>query len=218
MTVQRQIPTLLLVMAVSTIALGQNPLSSLGDPGEAKFRRALDLRLPQASLTDATRFVLNHSVVAVPLLLTAVKEDLIAGLGDSSSISRLTEMIAYAATSDSIDAIAELCMNQEERFSPLVPRVLNHAITRKREFEVAAYAADKYPTLRKYVREWLEENLTLPISEELLAQSVLKQEAAGDRNPEDFLVPLLTPARSEHFKTTLEDVRAIERKRTRRVQ
>jgi hypothetical protein len=64
----------------------------------------------------------------------------------------------------------------------------------------------------------LEENLALPLSEELLAQSVLKHEAAGDRNPKDFLLPLLTERRREHFKTTLENVRAIEREKAQRRQ
>ena len=206
------------LLAISTAAFGQNPMTSVADSGEAKFRQAIELRLPPLSLTDATRFVLNHSAVAIPLLRNAIEEDLNAGLGDASSVPKLAEMIAYAANADAVDAIAELCATHEERFSPMVNRVLNHAVTRKREFEVAAYAAENYPVLRKYVGDWLEGNLVLPLSEELLAQSVLKHEAAGDRNPKDFLLPLLTNRRREHFKTTLENVRAIEQDKAQRRQ
>ena len=206
------------LLAISAAAFGQNPMASATNSGEAKFRQAVELRLPPQSLTDGTRFVLNHSAVAIPLLRNAIEEDLNAGLGDSGSVPKLAEMIAYAANSDAVDAIAELCATHEERFSPMVSRVLNHAITRKREFEVGAYAAEHYPLLRKYVGDWLEGNLALPLSEELFAQCVLKHEAAGDRNPKDFLLPLLSDRQREHFKTTLENVRAIELEKAQRRQ
>jgi hypothetical protein len=124
-------------------------------------------------------------------------------------------MIAYAANSDAMDAVAELCATHEEQFSPLISRVLNHAVTRKREFEVAAYAAEGYPALRKYIAEWLATNMALPLSEEILARIVLKHEAAGDRNPKDSLLPLLSEDRREHFSATLDTVRAIEREKTK---
>jgi hypothetical protein len=127
-------------------------------------------------------------------------------------------LIAYAANADAIDATAELCATDENRFSPLVKRVLNHAISRKREFEVAEYTAEHYPTLRKYVGEWLEENLALPLSDELLAQSVLRHEAAGDRSPADSLLPLITERQREQFTTTLESVRSAEREKANRRQ
>jgi hypothetical protein len=206
------------LLTISAAAFGQNPMASAVDSGEVTFRQAVELRLPPLSLTDATRFVLNHSAVAIPLLQNAIEEDLNAGLGESRSVPKMVEMIAYAGNADAVDAIAELCGTHEERFSPMVSRVLNHAITRKREFEVAAYAAENYPLLRKYVGDWLDGNLALPLSEELLAQSVLKHEAAGDRNPTDFLLPLLTDQRREHFKTILENVRAIEREKAQRRQ
>lgn len=202
------------LLAMSTAAFGQDLKNSVADADEINFRKAIELRLPQLTSTDATRFLLNHSAVAVPLLRSAIEETAFnPASADSSSVSRFAEMIAYAANADAVDAAAELCSRSEERFSPMVIRLLDHAITRKREFEVAAYAADKYPILRKYVAEWLEGDLALPLSEELLAQSVLKHEAAGDRNPGGVLVPLLTERRREHFKTTLENVRAVEREK-----
>jgi hypothetical protein len=216
MTTGKQLAVALLV--VGSVVLGQNPATSAADFNEAEFRQALRLRLPQSSLTDATRFVLNHPTVAVPLLREAVEDDLNAGLADAPSVSRLTEMIAYAANADAMDAVAELCTTHGEQFSPLVSRVLNHAVTRKREFEVAAYAAERYPALRKYVGEWLATNMALPLSEEILARSVLKHEASGDRNPKDSLFPLLSEHQREHFETILESVRAIEREKAKQRQ
>jgi hypothetical protein len=58
----KQFAVTLLVMG--SVVLGQNPATS-GDFGEGEFRQAVRLRLPQLSLTDATRFVLNHPAVAV---------------------------------------------------------------------------------------------------------------------------------------------------------
>jgi hypothetical protein len=207
------------LLAISTAAFGQSPPTSVVDSGEARFRQSVEMRFPTPlSLTDAARFVLNHSALAIPLLRNAIEKDLNAGLGDSSSVTKLAEMIAYAANTDAVDAISELCASDEGRFSPMVSRVLNHAITRKREFEVAAYAAENHPLLRKYVGDWLGGNLMLPLSEELLAQSVLKHEAVGDRNPRDFLLPLLSDGQREHFKTTLEHVRRSEREKGQRRQ
>jgi hypothetical protein len=216
MTTKKQLAVV--VLAIGCVAFGQNPAASVLDSNEAEFRQTVRLRLPQLSLTEATKFVLNHSAVAVPLLREAIEQDLNSGLADSASISRLTEMVAYASNPDAIDAVAELCATHEEQFSPMVSRVLNHAITRKREFEVAAYAAERYPALRKYIGEWLETNLAMPLSEELLAQSVLRHEADGDRNPKDSLLPMLSEHQREHFESTLESVRAIEREKARQRQ
>jgi hypothetical protein len=205
------------LLAVGSGAFGQNSTAST-DVQEAEFRQAVQLRLPQLSLTEATRFVLNHPAVAVPILRHAVDDDLSRGLANSASVSRLSEMIAYAANSDAMDAVAELCNAHEEQFSPMVARVLNHAVTRKREFEVAAYAAERYPALRKYIGEWLATNLAFPLSEEVLARSVLKHEASGDRDPKDSLMPLLSERQREHFETTLESVRATEREKAKQQQ
>jgi hypothetical protein len=216
MTAVKQLAMALLV--VGSVAFAQNSTASTADFNEPEFRQVVHLRLPGPNLTQATRFVLNHSSVAVPILREAVEDDLKVGLNDSDSISRLTEMIAYAANSDAMDAVAKLCVAHEERFSPMVARVLNHAVTRKREFEVAAFAAERYPLLRSYIGEWLATNLAFPLSEEALARSVLKHEASGDRNPKDSLMPLLSERQREHFETTLESVRAIEREKAKQRQ
>ena len=49
----------LVLVAVGSV-VGQNPATSATDFNEAEFRQAVWLRLPQSSLTDSTRFVLNH--------------------------------------------------------------------------------------------------------------------------------------------------------------
>ena len=211
MTQSRRFAVSLLVFA--SAAVGQSATTSMTDADDAEFRDAIRLRLPQSTLTNAARFVLNRSVVAVPLLQEAVESDLTEGLGNSRFVSTVSELIAFAANTEAIDAIARLCLIDEKQFSPMVDRVLNHAITRKREFEVADYAAERYPTLRKYVGKWLETDLSLPLSEELLARSVLRHEAAGDRNPARSLLPLITERQREHFETTLENVRTVERER-----
>ena len=216
MTQSRRFAVSLLVFA--SAAVGQSATTSMTDADDAEFRDAIRLRLPQSTLTNAARFVLNRSVVAVPLLQEAVESDLNEGLGNSRFVSTVSELIAFAANTEAIDAIARLCLIDEKQFSPMVDRVLNHAITRKREFEVADYAAERYPTLRKYVGKWLETDLSLPLSEELLARSVLRHEAAGDRNPARSLLPLITERQREHFETTLENVRTVERERERHRQ
>jgi|ERR1039458_7650817 hypothetical protein len=216
MTQSRRFAVSLLVFA--SAAVGQSATTSMTDADDAEFRDAIRLRLPQSTLTNAARFVLNRSVVAVPLLQEAVESDLTEGLGNSRFVSTVSELIAFAANTEAIDAIARLCLIDEKQFSPMVDRVLNHAITRKREFEVADYAAERYPTLRKYVGKWLETDLSLPLSEELLARSVLRHEAAGDRNPARSLLPLITERQREHFETTLENVRTVERERERHRQ
>lgn len=182
---------------------------------EADFKEGIRLEFPADRLLEMSKFVLAYPETGVPLLLQATKER----LGDDPEsrvlVQQATGLIAYAASTSSIDALAELITTDEARFFGLVDRTLNHAVSREREFEVAAYAVERHASLRKHVAKWLDTNLAMPLSEESLARSIVRHEAAGDRNPADSLLPLITERQREHLRATLERVRTVERERAK---
>jgi hypothetical protein len=189
----------------------QQPAQSQAVPNELDqtFREAVRSGLPESNLTAASVFVLNHSGVAVPILLGAVERRLIGDAESGVFISRASELIAYAANSDSIDAVSELCDLDSTRFAPLVSRTLDYAINRNREYELAFYAVQAHPSLSNNIGLWLKKQFEFPLSDKRLARAIVKREDAGilpDRN--EPLLRLLDTKATESLAKALEEVRA----------
>lgn len=204
---------ILFLLLVAQIGAAQTPAGTDGSQSdrievEDAFRQTVEAGLPPATLTNSAAFVLNHSGTAVPILLEAVRRKMKSGHDSDSFIWRATELIAYAASSDSMDAIAELCADDEARFSPLVSRTLDHAINWHREFDVAFYAAEKYPSLEQSIGKWVNKDLEFQLSDRVLAKTIIRRESAGisgERN--EPLLRLLDAGARERLTKALSQLR-----------
>jgi hypothetical protein len=212
----------ILLLAALVVQIGaqgpeqSNKSQAAPDELEQAFRDAVRSRLPESSVTTASVFALKHSSVAVPVLVEALEREL-NGNDESSGFIRIaSELIAYTASSDAIDAISELCTLDKARFSPLLSRSLDFSINRNREYELAFYAVQSHPSLSQGVGVWLKQQFTFPLSDKRLAQAILKREEAGvppDRN--ELLLGLLDAGARERLAKTLEQVRATRQQQPR---
>lgn len=208
----RFLATLILGVPILMSQDANFPADAPQDP-EVEFSSAVRDGLPPAEAHAASAFVLSHEEIAIPLLLRQVK----AKLEDKDAeefVTRATGLIAYAASNRAIDAIAELCSIDEQRFGPLVKRLLNHAINREREYEVASFGFEKYPGLREIVGSWVEDSLHFPLSDLAFAKEVLRREKAGHPiSEEDALMVKLPAATRNRINLAVERARTEERQR-----
>lgn len=179
-------------------------------PNEATFRKAVQDALPLDQMNSATLFVLNHDEIAVPILVAEIKAKW-NDAGAADFVRRAAALIVYAANQHALDAVADLCLTDEKRFSPLVGRLLDHAINREREYEIAYYAVENHPNLREIVARWVEESLSFSLADLALAKELVKREKSGLAIREnDPLVSPLPVAAKERIKTAIEKVRTEE--------
>jgi hypothetical protein len=206
--------SVILVLGFQALAAQGSKLpADVAQDAEAEFKSAVRGGLRPSEAYSASVFVLNHEEIAIPLLLQEVR----AKLGDKGAvefITRATELIAYAASDRGMDAVADLCSLDEKRFSPLVGRLLDHAINREREYEIAYYAFENHPNLREIVGRWVEESLSFSQADLALAKELVKRENSGLAVLEDD--PLLSPlpvVAKERIKAAVEKVRTEDRRR-----
>jgi hypothetical protein len=211
----------MLIRLSVTLALGLQALAAqdaklpadVAPHAETEFKTAVRGGLRSSEAYSASAFVLNHEEIAIPLLLREVRAKL-GGEGTEGFVTRATELIAYAASDRGMDAVADLCSLDEQRFSPLVERLLNHAINREREYEVAYHAFENHPGLREIVRHWVEDSLNFPLSDVALAREILRRERTGHLAADnDPLMAQLPVATRERIIRTVERVRNEDRQR-----
>jgi hypothetical protein len=200
-----------LIIRIGTAQDPQQPTQSqaVANELEQAFQAAVRSDLPESSLTNASVFALNHPEIAIPILLGTIKRRLNEEPEADPFIRRASELIAYIAKSDSIDAISELCDLDNARFATLVSRTLDYAINRHREYELAFYAVQTHPSLSKMVGLWLKEQFEFPLSDKRLARAIVKREEAGispDMN--ESLLRLLDTGAQESLRKALEQVRS----------
>jgi hypothetical protein len=181
--------------------------------GEAAFQTTVRGGLRPADTYSASVFVLNHEDIAIPVLLQAIRENL-GNKNTQEFVSRAAELVAYAASNRGMDAVAELCSLDPKRFTPLIERLLNHAINRNREYEIVYHAIDTDPNIRDAVVRWLEESLTFPQADVALARELLRREKAGHSiSDNDAVMASLPMATRERVLRAVEKARNDERER-----
>jgi hypothetical protein len=180
---------------------------------EAEFQTTVRGGLRPADAYFASVFVLNHEDIAIPMLLQAIRENL-GNKNTQEVVSRAAELIAYAASNRGMDAVAELCSLDPKWFTPLIERLLNHAINRNREYGIVYHAIDADPNIRDAVVRWLEESLTFPQADVALAREILRREDAGHSiSDNDAVMALLPMATRERVLRAVEKARDDERER-----
>jgi len=185
---------------------------------ETAFQAAVRDGLRSADTYSASVFVLNHDTTAIPILVRAIKENL-DGKNALQFVSRATELIAYAASDRGMDAIAELCSVDQERFAPYVERLLNHAINRNREYEIVYHTLEAESHIREFVVRWLKDSLEFPQSDVALAKEVLRRERIGHSiSDNDAVIASLPVATRERVFRAIEKVRTDEREREEKKQ
>lgn len=179
---------------------------------QSEFASFILRGLPVDELASASFFVLAAPDVAVPSLTQALTSALEREPTQPEFAERIKSLIVYPASTQSMDAIALLCLRDEARFSPLVERVLDHAINREREFDIAAYGAANHPLLRAYIGRWLERNLKLPLSESVFAATVIRSEK--ENGPDRITRPLfelMSRPSAERLLKVVDDLRKSQR-------
>jgi hypothetical protein len=196
---------------VLQIAVGQESQSI---PNESVFRMGVGDGLPNEQMNGATLFVLNHDQIALPLLVDAIKGNLNGTAVDEGFLRKATALIVYAANRHAFDAVAELYGMDRDRFAPLVGRLLDHAVNREREYDLAYYAIEQYPAFRELVVRWVTASLELPHSDIVFAQEVLRREKAGIAVSEKgSLLTRLPVAARERIVRAVERLRDYEHQR-----
>jgi hypothetical protein len=197
------------------VLLAQDATIPPGDAhdAEAAFQAAIRSGLRPAEVYSASTFVLNHEDSAIPVLLLEIRDNL-DGKSTQDFVSRASELIAYAASNRGIDAISKLCSIDPKRFTPMIERLLNHAINRNREYEIVYHALDADPNIRDAVARWLEESLTFPQADVALAREILRREKAGHSiTDKDAVMESLPTATRERVLHAVENARNDERRR-----
>jgi len=180
---------------------------------QTAFQTTVRGGLRPADAYAASVFVLNHEDIAIPTLLQAIRENL-GNKNTQEFVSRAAELVAYAASNRGMDAIAELCSLDPKRFTPVIARLLNHAINRNREYEIVYHAIDTDPNIRDAVVRWLEESLTFPQADVALAREIVRREKAGHSiSDNDPVIASLPMATRERVLRAVEKARNDERER-----
>lgn len=177
----------------------------------AEIASFLQQGLPQADLTRVSLYVLNQPKVAIPLLVGEIRGLLANPAVDQPIVDAAAELIAYASSEGSIDAFADLLRLDEQRFLPYVQKTLGYASARQRDFDLAAYAIARYPSLAEVITRWVNRALKHPRADEMFATVVLRSSQSETRSHDGFrrLVDLLEPATRGRYDAAMMKVRAI---------
>jgi len=175
----------------------------------AEIASFLQQGLPQADLTRVSLYVLNQPKVAIPILVGEIRGLLANPAGDQPIVDTAAELIAYASSEESIDALADLVQLDQDRFLPYVRRTLSYATARQRDFELAAYAVSNYPALVATSKKWLHNALKHPRSDEILATIVVRESRARTTAQDRLqkLVELLEPPVRARYNEAMTKVR-----------
>lgn len=212
------LPVVLLASLMAAQDSGALNRDLTSDSAEANAEIAAFLRegLPQEKLTFVSLYVLNQPKITIPLLVNEIKMRMVGGERDAHRAEVAAEMIAYAASLESIDAFADLVQLDEQRFLLYVTTSLRYAVPRQRQFDLAAYATERYPALVPTIRRWLKDAMVFSKTHEKLAAAVL-QEASLKTGSEDrlrSLVNLLEPDARRRYDSAFVRMRARSVKRS----
>jgi hypothetical protein len=145
---------------------------------EAAFRKSVQEGLKPDPRDRALHFALDHGEVALPILVGQIKEKL-NDPGAAYFVRVAADWCVYKPNQRAVDIVADLCQTDLERFSWMVPQVLDRAVGHQCEYELAYYAVERYPKLREPVISWLKDTLKLSMMDERLAKEVLNRERSG---------------------------------------
>jgi hypothetical protein len=181
--------------------------------GQTAFQTTVKSGLRPEDAYSASVFVLAHEDIAIPILLQVIKDNL-DNKDAQGVVSRAAALIAYAASARGIDALSDLCSIDNERFMPMVERLLNHAINRKREYEVVYHALETDPNISDAIIRWLRDSLAFPQADVALAREIIRRETVGrSLTDNDAVMASLPIATRERVLLAIENVRNDERER-----
>lgn len=208
-------PSVLLLILVAATAATQESDGQVLDlrsdtaAATAEITAFVQHGLPKQDVTRASLFVLNQPKLTIPLLVDEIRRQLPAVDGDQRRLHVAAELIAYATSEASIDFLAELVRLDQETFLPYVEKTLTYGTARERDFDLAAYAAEKHPVLIEPVEKWVNRTLEYPRADEALATAVFQGSRKTTQSSDRFrrLVELLEPAKRQKYHAALRRVR-----------
>jgi len=140
--------------------------------------------------------LVNRSALLIPILEARIEQELI----DSSPSERFIEMasalMVYPGDEESLRAVARLVRLDDKRFSGLVDRTLDNALTFRNPFQTAYLGMGFGDVVSRQIGAWAAEAVHSPRMQRLWAETLLERYGRAPQDSDwetDELAVLLKP-------------------------